>query len=352
MSPQTVWAILKAEGLERLERRRPAGPAPRLEPVRAKAIGEWPTGARYDCDHAGLYLLLPAIVETRPRHLDPLGPLPGNQDAVVVPLARLAAAAQGQPTRPRRQRLPARRRPRARPGAGSRRDPQGHPPHQLLLPGAALLQRRPARRTLPTLPPDRALHRRRRVQLGLPHHPPPRRRGPARRALRRVTLPAHPLRAHLLRPRPRLHRNGLRQRGCHQSRTSPRGDRLRRLLVTCRRHRPRPAGVRLQTHHLPDARRALRPRRSPSSRCANAAPKYSTPSPRCPASAWTTYTVKRSGRYRRPQIHEEIVHLKGVEPPAPPDRHPQHRPRPTHPADHQRPTPPPPKTCSPATPNE
>src|SRR5664280_2423001 len=63
VSAQTVWAILKSEGLERLERRGPAGPAPRLEPVTAKALGAWPTGARYDCDHAGLYLLLPAMVE-------------------------------------------------------------------------------------------------------------------------------------------------------------------------------------------------------------------------------------------------------------------------------------------------
>jgi hypothetical protein len=63
VSAQTVWAILKAEGLERLDRRRPTGAAPRLEPVRAKAITEWHTGARYDCDHAGLYLLLPAMAE-------------------------------------------------------------------------------------------------------------------------------------------------------------------------------------------------------------------------------------------------------------------------------------------------
>ena len=63
VSAQTVWAILKAEGLERLERRQPTGPAPRLEPVRAKPINGWPTGARYDCDHAGLYLLLPAMAE-------------------------------------------------------------------------------------------------------------------------------------------------------------------------------------------------------------------------------------------------------------------------------------------------
>ncbi|MBI3256341.1 MAG: hypothetical protein HYZ59_00985 [Actinobacteria bacterium] len=40
VSAQTVWAILKAEGLERLERRGPPGPPPRLAPVRAKAIPE------------------------------------------------------------------------------------------------------------------------------------------------------------------------------------------------------------------------------------------------------------------------------------------------------------------------
>jgi transposase len=63
VSAQTVWAILKSEGLQRLDRRPPPPPAPRLEPVRAKPIRDWPTGARYDCDHAGLYLLLPAMTE-------------------------------------------------------------------------------------------------------------------------------------------------------------------------------------------------------------------------------------------------------------------------------------------------
>jgi len=63
VSAQTVWAILHAEGIERLGRRQPSGPAPRLEPVKARPIGEWPTGAQMDCDHAGLYLLLPALAE-------------------------------------------------------------------------------------------------------------------------------------------------------------------------------------------------------------------------------------------------------------------------------------------------
>ena len=31
-----------------------------------------------------------------------------------------------------------------------------------------------------------------------------------------------------------------------------------------------------------------------------------------PASAWTTCHLKRAGRYRHPQIREEIVHLKGI----------------------------------------
>ncbi|MGH2670754.1 MAG: hypothetical protein ACRDH5_16860, partial [bacterium] len=62
VSAPTVWGILHAEGIERLGRRHP-GPAPRLDPVRAKGIVDWPAGARFDCGHAGLYLLLPAMTE-------------------------------------------------------------------------------------------------------------------------------------------------------------------------------------------------------------------------------------------------------------------------------------------------
>ena len=31
-----------------------------------------------------------------------------------------------------------------------------------------------------------------------------------------------------------------------------------------------------------------------------------------PAAAWTTHHLRRSGRYRHPQIHEEMIELKGV----------------------------------------
>ena len=66
VSAQTVWSILAAEGLERLPRRaadRRGAPAPRLEPVKARALEDWPAGEQVACDHAGLLLLVPAITE-------------------------------------------------------------------------------------------------------------------------------------------------------------------------------------------------------------------------------------------------------------------------------------------------
>ena len=64
VSAQTVWSVLSGEGMERLDRRRVhEGPAPRTEAVRARSIGAWPSGSVYECDHAGLYLLAPAMAE-------------------------------------------------------------------------------------------------------------------------------------------------------------------------------------------------------------------------------------------------------------------------------------------------
>jgi hypothetical protein len=66
VSAQTVWTILEAEGLERLPRRVAAqrgAPAPRLAPVKARALDDWPAGEQVACDHAGLLLLVPGIVE-------------------------------------------------------------------------------------------------------------------------------------------------------------------------------------------------------------------------------------------------------------------------------------------------
>jgi transposase len=66
VSAQTVWQVLDAEGAGRLPRRDDdrRGPPARLDPVKAGALGGWPAGAvPLPCDHAGLLLLLPGIAQ-------------------------------------------------------------------------------------------------------------------------------------------------------------------------------------------------------------------------------------------------------------------------------------------------
>jgi hypothetical protein len=66
VSAQTCWQILDAEGLPRLPRRDDGrrGPPARLDPVKAAAMPGWPdVPADLPCDHAGLLLLLPAMTQ-------------------------------------------------------------------------------------------------------------------------------------------------------------------------------------------------------------------------------------------------------------------------------------------------
>ena len=66
VSAQTCWQILDAEGLPRLPRRDEGrrGPPARLDPVKATAMPGWPdVPADLPCDHAGLLLLLPAMTQ-------------------------------------------------------------------------------------------------------------------------------------------------------------------------------------------------------------------------------------------------------------------------------------------------
>ena len=67
VSAQTVWQILDGEGIPRLPRRDDGrrGPPARLDPVKAAALPGWPEQPlSLPCDHAGLLLLLPAICDT------------------------------------------------------------------------------------------------------------------------------------------------------------------------------------------------------------------------------------------------------------------------------------------------
>ena len=63
ISAQTVWQILDEAGLPRLARRDEGrrGPPARLAPVKAATLGGWPAPAQIPCDHAGLLLLFPAM---------------------------------------------------------------------------------------------------------------------------------------------------------------------------------------------------------------------------------------------------------------------------------------------------
>lgn len=66
ISAQTVWQILDEAGLPRLPRRddhtRRGSPAT-LDPVKAAALTQWPRARAIPCEHAGLLLLLPAMAQ-------------------------------------------------------------------------------------------------------------------------------------------------------------------------------------------------------------------------------------------------------------------------------------------------
>ncbi len=68
VSAQTCWQILDAEGLPRLPRRDEGrrGPPARLDPVKAAALPGWPAqDTALPCDHAGLLLLFPAMTSLK-----------------------------------------------------------------------------------------------------------------------------------------------------------------------------------------------------------------------------------------------------------------------------------------------
>jgi transposase len=66
VSAQTCWQILDAEGIPRLPRRDEGrrGPPAKLDPARAARLPGWPApGTALGCDHAGLLLLFPAMAD-------------------------------------------------------------------------------------------------------------------------------------------------------------------------------------------------------------------------------------------------------------------------------------------------
>ena len=285
VSAQTAWQILDAEGIPRLPRRDEGrrGPAGQAEPGPDRPAAGL-ARRRY---RAGLRSRRAAAAVPRdgrpgPARPGPRGGLPLHQGAVVVAVGRHAAAGQVRPQGPRPpHRLAHRRRG---PGLHPRADraAQGHPPRHLLLARPPRLQPQTTIRAGHRAAAGRAGHRRGRVQLRLPRHPPPRRGCGPGKALRAPPLPAHPRRADLLRPGPRLKRDGLRQRRHHQGRAGQRDHRLRRLLE--QRHRIPTRDCWSSTPSSPPTRSSTSSPAAAStgSPCASAARTNSPGSPPCP----------------------------------------------------------------------
>ncbi len=314
VSAQTVWAILKSEGLERLERRRPGGPAPRLDPVRAKAIPEWPTGARHDCDHAGLYLLLPAMAELGLDELIRAARYPGTK--VLSSFHSLGSLLL----------LKASRRGRAANAFPLGADPGlGLALGLVALPKATHLTSysyRVRRASNVALLED--LSRRCRT-VGLYS-------GEGGFNLDFHTIRHHgdevPLEEHYVASRSQRTRSVLTFFAQDHASTEmvyanadvTKAEQAREVIAFAE-YWSRVAGTdpgllvfdsKLTTYPVLNE---LAARNITFLTLRQRGPKVLEALAALPAPAWTTYTVKRSGRYRHPHIHEQILHLKGIETP-------------------------------------
>ena len=311
VSAQTVWAILKAEGLERLERRGPGGPAPRLEPVRAKAIDDWPTGARYDADHAGLYLLLPAMVELGLDQLVGAAHYPGTK--ALTSFHSLASLLL----------LKASRRGRAANAFPLGADPGlGLALGLVALPKATHLTSYSYRvRRSSNVALLQGLAKRCR-QIGLYN-------GDGGFNLDFHTIRHHgeevPLEEHYVVSRSQRTRSVLTFFAQDHASTEmvyanadvTKAEQAREVIAFAD-YWSRVAGSdpgllvfdsKLTTYPVLDE---LAARGITFLTLRQRGPKVLETLAALPASAWTTHNIKRSGRYRHPQIHEQILHLKGI----------------------------------------
>ncbi|MGH9063665.1 MAG: hypothetical protein ACRD0L_06805 [Acidimicrobiales bacterium] len=325
VSAQTVWAILHAEGLERLGRRH-GGPPPRLEAVKAKPIGVWPTGACYDCDHAGLYVLLPALVELGVEDLVAGAGYPGTKvlsafasvaSLLLVKCSRRGRAANAFPLG-------------ADPGLGLALGLTAIPKATHLTSYSYRVRRSSNVALL------EALARRAR-EVGLYS-------GEAGFNLDFHSIRHHgaevPLEDHYVASRSQRTRSVLTFFAQDHASTEmvyanadvTKADQANEVIAFAD-YWARVAGSdpgllvfdsKVTTYATLDE---LAARGITFLTLRQRGPKVLEALAALPATAWTTYNLKRAGRYRHPQIHEQVIHLKGLtEHPATPDRRAQHRP--------------------------
>jgi transposase len=137
ISAQSVWRILDQEGLPRLPQRDDTcrGSPTRLETIQAGPVANWPDqDTDLPCDHAGLLLLLPGIVDLNLHQLIDSCGYPDTST-----LSAWHSIGTLLPAKCARRPSPSHRRPDRRPGPGVHprpdRSAEGHPPGHLLLPG-------------------------------------------------------------------------------------------------------------------------------------------------------------------------------------------------------------------------
>ena len=309
---------------------------PRRETLpRAKVIDFDELPARCDTKLAGLLLAVPDLVALDLPGIVAAAGYPGTRQipAVSSVLSLLALKLVGVRRVSHVDDLAAD--PDGGPVRRTRRAPQGDRPDHLQLPAHPRTATPLPRRARPG-DARRRPRRRRRLRPGLPRRDALGRRRRPRKALRTTAFPAHPLRAHLLRPRRRHPQPRLRQRRHLQSHPGPRGPRLLRPLARPVRHRPDHPRARPARHHPRRARRTRRPRH-PLHHPAHALSR--------PATSHQQHRPRRLA-HRRPRPRRQLPqtpsrrrtsHHHRLPRHRPPTRRP--RPRPRHPDSdhHQRP---------------
>jgi len=313
VSAQTVWAILHAEGIERLGRSHTGSP-PRLAPVKSKPISAWPAGTQMHCDHAGMFVLLPALVELGLDTLIAAAHYPATK--VLSPFHSLASLLLLKCSRT---------------GRAANAFPLGADPGLGLALGLAAIPKathltsysyRVKRSSNVALLEGLA---RRCQQIGLYS-------GEAGFNLDFHTIRHHgdevPLEEHYVASRSQRTRSVLTFFAQDHASTEmvyanadlTKADQASEVIAFAD-YWNRVAGTdpgllvfdsKVTTYKMLDE---LAARGITFLTLRSRGHKVLEALAELPASAWTTYNLKRAGRYRHPQIHEQIVHLKGIDVP-------------------------------------
>ena len=340
ISAQTVWQILDDAGAcpgWPAATRAAAAPRRGWSRSRRPPCRGWPAAAQIPCDHAGLLLLFPAMASSACPNWSPQAGYPSTsaltawQSIGTLLLAKCAR-------RHRAHHIDALDR-RHRPGVRSAADraAQGHPRRLLLLPGAPRIQHQTAHRPGQGAAPTRTGQRRRPDSTSTST--------PSATTASDTALEKHYVPRRSQRTRAVLTffaQDHASTEMVYANAEITKAEQAREIIAFAdywhhaTGEDPGLLVLRLPTDHLQGARRTHRPRHP----LADPAPTRQNRT-RPPRRATRLAVEDRHHRPLRPLPAPPTTrrhdHTQRHRHQGPPDRHPQHRPRRTHPADHQRP---------------